>query len=70
MSTVDVSNHSVLYLLGDMSESKAHHIEIRDVDGQMLLKLVDYIYTAEVEVSEENVQVSQNMNCLSVQVCL
>lgn len=44
-----------------MSESKAHHIEIRDVDGQTLLKLVDYIYTAEIEVSEDNVQVSQNI---------
>uniref|UniRef100_A0A8C1YV20 Kelch-like protein 3 n=1 Tax=Cyprinus carpio TaxID=7962 RepID=A0A8C1YV20_CYPCA len=42
---------------GDMSESKAHHVEIRDVDGQTLLKLVDYIYTAEIEVSEDNVQV-------------
>lgn len=40
-----------------MSESKAHHVEIRDVDGQTLLKLVDYIYTAEIEVSEDNVQV-------------
>ncbi|XP_073676575.1 kelch-like protein 3 isoform X2 [Garra rufa] len=42
---------------GDMSESKAHHVEIRDVDGQTLLKLVDYIYSAEIEVSEDNVQV-------------
>lgn len=50
---------SVLCLIcpGDMSESKAHHVEIRDVDGQTLLKLVDYIYTAEIEVSEDNVQV-------------
>jgi len=47
-----------------MSESKAHHVEIRDVDGQTLLKLVDYIYTAEIEVSEDNVQVSQGMNVL------
>lgn len=44
---------------GDMSESKAHHVQIRDVDGQTLLKLVDYIYTADIEVSEDNVQVSQ-----------
>lgn len=44
-----------------MSESKAHHIEIRDVDGQTLLKLVDYIYTAEIEVSEDNVQVSRTV---------
>ncbi|XP_026136967.1 kelch-like protein 3 [Carassius auratus] len=41
----------------DMSESKAHHVEIRDVGGQMLPKLVDYIYTSEIEVSEDNVQV-------------
>lgn len=40
-----------------MSESKATCVEIRDVDGQTLRKLVDYIYTAEVEVTEDNVQV-------------
>ncbi|XP_070649735.1 kelch-like protein 3 isoform X9 [Bos indicus] len=42
---------------GDMSESKAKKIEIKDVDGQTLSKLIDYIYTAEIEVTEENVQV-------------
>lgn len=41
-----------------MSESKAKKIEIRDVDGQTLSKLIDYIYTAEIEVTEENVQVT------------
>lgn len=43
---------------GDMSESKAQEVEIRDVDGQTLRKLVEYIYTAEIEVTEDNVQVS------------
>ncbi|XP_076005314.1 kelch-like protein 3 isoform X3 [Genypterus blacodes] len=42
---------------GDMSESKAQQVEIREVDGQTLRKLVDYIYTAEIEVTEDNVQV-------------
>ncbi|EPY84425.1 kelch-like protein [Camelus ferus] len=41
---------------GDMSESKAKKIEIKDVDGRTLSKLIDYIYTAEIEVTEENVQ--------------
>eukprot|EP00071_Canis_lupus_P047478 XP_022281035.1 kelch-like protein 3 isoform X5 [Canis lupus familiaris] len=41
---------------GDMSESKAKKIEIKDVDGRTLNKLIDYIYTAEIEVTEENVQ--------------
>lgn len=40
-----------------MSESKAKKIEIKDVDGQTLSKLIEYIYTAEIEVTEENVQV-------------
>lgn len=40
-----------------MSESKARQVEIREVDGQTLRKLVDYIYTAEIEVTEDNVQV-------------
>uniref|UniRef100_A0A8B9KX73 Kelch-like protein 3 n=1 Tax=Astyanax mexicanus TaxID=7994 RepID=A0A8B9KX73_ASTMX len=42
---------------GEMSESKAPRVEIRDVEGQILMKLVDYIYTAQIEVSEDNVQV-------------
>uniref|UniRef100_A0A667ZXK2 Kelch like family member 3 n=1 Tax=Myripristis murdjan TaxID=586833 RepID=A0A667ZXK2_9TELE len=42
---------------GDMSESKAQQVEIREVDGWTLMKLVDYIYTAEIEVTEDNVQV-------------
>lgn len=43
---------------GDMSESKAQQVEIGEVDGQTLRKLVDYIYTSEIEVTEDNVQVS------------
>ncbi|MGH0163522.1 UNVERIFIED_CONTAM: hypothetical protein FKN15_065974 [Acipenser sinensis] len=45
---------------GDMSESKAKRVEIKDVDGQTLTKLVDYVYTAEIEVTEENVQVTEH----------
>ncbi|XP_067899710.1 kelch-like protein 3 isoform X9 [Heterodontus francisci] len=43
--------------LGDMAESKAKKVEIKDIDGHTLSKLIDYIYTAEVEVTEDNVQV-------------
>lgn len=50
-------NKSPCVFVGDMSESKAHQVEIREVDGQTLKKLVDYIYTAEIEVTEDNVQV-------------
>lgn len=52
-----------------MSESKAHQVEIREVDGLTLRKLVDYIYTAEIEVTEDDVQVSAEeveLPCFSV----
>ncbi|XP_046905508.1 kelch-like protein 3 isoform X3 [Hypomesus transpacificus] len=42
---------------GAMSESTAQQVEIRDVDGHTLRMLVDYIYTAEIQVTEDNVQV-------------
>lgn len=45
-----------------MSESKAGRVEIREVDGQTLRTLVDYIYTAEIEVTEDNVQVGGEEN--------
>lgn len=48
----------LFWTAGDMSESKAKKIEIKDVDGRTLNKLIDYIYTAEIEVTEENVQVN------------
>lgn len=42
---------------GSMSESKAEQVEIGEVDGQTLRTLVDYIYTAQIQVTEDNVQV-------------
>ncbi|XP_019739597.1 kelch-like protein 3 isoform X1 [Hippocampus comes] len=42
---------------GDMTESKAQQVEIGEVDGPTLTMLVDYIYTAQIEVTEDNVQV-------------
>lgn len=53
-----LSSSTLVSATGDMSESKAHQVEIREVDGLTLRKLVDYIYTAEIEVTEDNVQVS------------
>ena len=45
--------------VGAMSESTAQQVEIRDVDGHTLRMLVDYIYTAEIQVTEDNVQVNK-----------
>ena len=53
-----------------MSESKAQQVEIRDVDGQTLKKLVDYIYTAMIEVTEDNVQVSYSVPICDMSKCL
>lgn len=40
-------------------ESRQDRIVLQDIDGSALQLLIDYVYTAEVLVTEENVQVSQ-----------
>lgn len=40
-----------------MAESRAKRVRIKEVDGWTLGLLVDYIYTAEIQVTEDNVQV-------------
>ncbi|XP_028932662.1 kelch-like protein 2 isoform X1 [Ornithorhynchus anatinus] len=42
---------------GEMSESRAKRVRIKEVDGWTLKMLIDYVYTAEIHVTEENVQV-------------
>lgn len=44
-----------------MSESRAKRVRIKEVDGWTLRILIDYIYTAEIQVTEENVQVRVRM---------
>ncbi|KAH9281829.1 Kelch-like protein 3 [Echinococcus granulosus] len=41
---------------GDMTESRAHTVTIGNIDGTALGLLVDFIYTAEVLITEETVQ--------------
>ena len=43
---------------GDLAESKSEKIFIQEVDGKALALLVDFVYTSEVQVTEDNVQVS------------
>lgn len=43
-----------------MSESRAKRVRIKEVDGWTLRMLIDYVYTAEIQVTEENVQVRVN----------
>ena len=42
---------------GEMTESKQNLINIKEVDADALEQLVEYCYTAEVKVTEDNVQV-------------
>lgn len=41
-----------------MAESRAKRVRIKEMDGWTLGLLVDYIYTAEIQVTEDNVQVN------------
>ncbi|KAH0616081.1 hypothetical protein JD844_026910 [Phrynosoma platyrhinos] len=42
---------------GEMSESQAKRVRIKEVDGWTLKMLIEYVYTGEIQVTEENVQV-------------
>ena len=42
---------------GELTESKADRVVLQEIDGRALTLLVDFIYTAEVSVTEDNVQV-------------
>lgn len=41
---------------GKMSESKAERVKLKGIEGKALLQLVEYVYTAQIEITEENVQ--------------
>lgn len=41
-------------------ESNKDHVVIRELDSTALILLVDFIYTAQIMVTEENVQVLTN----------
>lgn len=55
-----VASLLLLCVLGEMSESRAKRVRIKEVDGWTLRMLIDYVYTAEIQVTEENVQVREN----------
>lgn len=46
---------------GEMAESRAKRVRIKEMDGWTLGLLVDYIYTAEIQVTEDNVQVNPHI---------
>ena len=46
---------------GEMSESKQNVVILKEVDPDALELLIEYCYTAQVKVTEENVQVSFNL---------
>lgn len=48
---------------GEMAESRAKRVRIKEMDGWTLGLLVDYIYTAEIQVTEDNVQVNPHAGC-------
>ena len=50
---------------GELTESKAERVVLQGIDGRALNLLVEFIYTAEVSVTEDNVQVRTH-RCLSL----
>ena len=42
---------------GDLTESTAARVPLKDIDGRTLVQLIDFIYTTEIHITEDNVQV-------------
>ena len=47
--------------VGDMAEAKQSHIYIQGVNPRALITLIEYIYSTEIHITEENVQVSEGI---------
>ena len=43
---------------GDLSEARETRIVLQEIDGKALSMLVEFVYTSEIIVTEENVQVT------------
>ena len=53
---------------GELAEARADRIVLQEVDGKALSLLIDFTYTAEVHVTEENVQVLHNLHRFDVNI--
>lgn len=47
---------------GDLAEAKSDRITLQEIDPKALIQLIDFVYTSEIHVTEENVQV----NCKAI----
>lgn len=63
--SVRVPFNADLFTTGEMAESRAKRVRIKEMDGWTLGLLVDYIYTAEIQVTEDNVQVNSHVFILT-----
>ncbi|XP_071483433.1 kelch-like protein 3 [Diadema setosum] len=50
------SQYFAAMFTSELSESRAEKIILQEVDGRALSLLIDFVYTSEVQVTEENVQ--------------
>jgi len=41
----------------ELAESNSNRITLQEVDGNALVQLIDFVYTSEIQVTEDNVQV-------------
>lgn len=45
--------------VGELAESNSDRITLQEIDGNALAQLIDFVYTAEIQVAEDNVQVTK-----------
>jgi len=54
----------------ELAESNSDRITLQEVDGQALAQLIDFVYTSEIEVTEDNVQVLRIQSLAKVSVSM
>lgn len=50
----------------ELAESSSNRITLQEVDGHALAQLIDFVYTSEIQVTEENVQVCEDRTITNV----
>lgn len=45
----------------ELAESNSGRVTLQDVDGNALAQLIEFVYTSEIQVTEENVQVDHSL---------
>lgn len=60
------TDHVISFFSDDMAERVQREVVLHDVDAAALQLLVDYAYTGEIHITEDNVQVNTDNEAITL----